>query len=403
MKNPFQLNKKAVMGMAAIGLIVCATLVVRSGSGQPANSNPQPPQASVSNAPASEPTVDLAPSQLPAIKIEPVGTSLFPLEKEAVGSIDFDDDLSVQVFPPYQGKILQTFVELGDDVKKGQSLYSIDSPDLIQAESTLIGAAANLALTGKELARAKNLYETNGISERELEQATSDEQTAEGALKAARDAVRVFGKTDSEMDRIVTTRKIDPALIVPSPITGQTTSMNAPPGLLVQPGNAPAPYSVADLSIRWMLANVTETDSPLYHVGQPVKVKVLAHPDRVFEGKISKIYPSVDPTTHRVTIRSEIADPKHELRPGMLANFVIRVQEPTQSTAIPMNGIVRNGDGTMVAWVTTDRHRFLQKIVTLGLQSDGLYQVLQGLQPGELAVTDGAVFLSNILYAPPSD
>jgi cobalt-zinc-cadmium efflux system membrane fusion protein len=179
--------------------------------------------------------------------------------------------------------------------------------------------------------------------------------------------------------------------------------MNAPPGLLVQPGTAPAPYSVADISVKWMLASVTESDSPLYHAGQPVEVKVMAYPGRVFKGTISKIYATVDPSTHRVMIRSEIADPRHELRPGMLANFAIRVQEPVESVALPMNGAVRNGDGTMAAWVTTDRHRFSQRIIKVGLQRDGRYQVLEGLQRGELAVTDGAVFLSNILYAPPTD
>jgi cobalt-zinc-cadmium efflux system membrane fusion protein len=337
--------------------------------------------------------VDLEPSQTNAIQIESLGTYLFPVEKEAVGNIDFVDDLSVQVFPTYQGKILKTLVELGDDVQKGQPLYTIDSPDLIQAESTLIGAAAAYDLYRKELVRAKDLYGTNGVAQRELEQATSDEQTAEGALKAARDAVRVFGKTEPEIDQVVATRKIDPALVVSSPVTGQVTLMNAPPGLLVQPGTAPAPYTVADISIKWMLANVTESDSPLYQVGQSVEVKVMAYPGRVFKGTISKIYAIVDPNTHRVTVRSEIADPTHELRPGMLANFAIRVQDPVESVAIPMNGVVRN----------SDRHRFIQRIIKIGLQKDNQDQVLEGLQRGELAVTDGAIFLSNILYAPPTD
>ena len=104
-----------------------------------------------------------------------------------------------------------------------------------------------------------------------------------------------------------------------------------------------------------------------------------------------------------VTIRSEMANPQHELRPGMLASFVIRVQDPAESVAIPTAGVVREGDGTMAAWVTTDRHRFLQRIVKLGLQRDGRYQVLEGLKGGELAVADGAVFLSNMLHAPPTD
>jgi cobalt-zinc-cadmium efflux system membrane fusion protein len=403
MKRPLPLDGRWAAVVVAVAAMVCAGLLMRSGSGQPANSHPPPGPGSATNSSAAEATVDLAPGQLNAIKIEPVGTYLFPVEKEAVGNIDFDDDLSVQVFPPYQGKILKTFVELGDDVQKGQPLYTIESPDLIQAESALIGAAATLELTDKELARAKELYGTNGVSQRETEQAASDQQTAEGALKAARDAVRVFGKTEAEIDRIIATRKIDPALVVSSPVTGQLTFMSAPPGLLVQPGNGPAPYSVADIAVKWMLANVTESDSPLYHEGQPVEVKVMAYPGRVFKGKISKIYVTVDPNTHRVTVRSEIADPKHELRPGMLANFVIRVREPVESVAIPMNGVVREGDGTMTAWVTTDRRRFLQKAVKLGLQRDDRYQVLEGLQRGELAVADGAVFLSSMLHASPTD
>jgi membrane fusion protein, heavy metal efflux system len=386
-----------------LAAIIVAGFLLRRGSGQPAPTNRSQRSGPVSNAAPLEAAVELAPSQLNAVKIEPVATYVFPVEKEAVGSISFVDDLSVQVFPPYQGKILKTFVELGDDVQKGQLLYTIDSPDLIQAESTLIGAAATLELTSKELARAKDLYGTNGVSLREIEQATSDQQSAEGALQAARDAVRVFGKTEAEIEQIIQARKIDPALVVTSPIKGQVTAYNAPPGLLVQPGTGQAPFSVADVSTKWMLANVTESESPLYHVGQPVQVKVMAYPGRVFTGTISKIYATVDVNTHRVTVRSEIADPKHELRPGMLANFLIRFQDPVESAAIPMTGVVRNGDGTMAAWVTTDRHRFAQRIIRVGLQRDGQYQVLEGLQRGELAVTEGAVFLSNMLNAPPTD
>ena len=352
---------------------------------------------------AAEATVDLSASQLATIKIEPVGTYMFPVENEAVGNIDFDEDLSVQVFPPYQGTIIDTLAEIGNDVKKDQPLYSIKSPDLIQAESNLIGAAATFELTNKELARARNLSGTNGVSVREFEQATSDEQTAEGALKAARDAVRVFGKTDSEIDQMISSRKIDPALIVHSPISGRITARNAQPGFFVQPGAATAPYSVADVTIKWMLASIVEADIPRFQLGQPVEARVMAYPNRVFRGKVSKIYATADPNTHRVTIRSEIADPKDELLPGMLANFVIRVQSPAEAIAIPANGVVREGDGTMTAWVTTDRHRFTQRIIKTGLRRDGRVQILEGLQRGELVVSDGAVFLSNMLQAPPTE
>jgi membrane fusion protein, heavy metal efflux system len=385
-----------ILGISAV-LIVAALLASHSGpqaSGKPAHA-PSPP--------AGDPMVELTPTQLKAIQVGAVGTYEFPVDKETVGNISFVDDLSVQVFPNYQGKLIRCLAELGDQVHKGQPLYTIDSPDLIQAESNLISAAATLELTTKELNRAKELDGNSGVSQREYEQAISDQQTAEGALKAARDAVRVFGKTDAEIDQIVASRKIDPVLVVLSPISGEVTAFEGPPGLLVQPGNPPAPFTVTNVTVKWMLGEVVESDIPLYRLGQPVEVKVMAYPDHVFHGKVSKIYASVDPDTHRATIRSEISDPHNQLRPGMLANFVIRVHQPVRAAAIPANGVVRESDGTMTAWVTSDRHRFTQRVIKTGLRTDGQVQILDGLQPGELVVTDGAVFLSNMLEAPPSD
>jgi cobalt-zinc-cadmium efflux system membrane fusion protein len=389
-------SKKVGVVFVMVATITVITGLAESGcsGGQAANATIKP------NTSQSDTSLDLSPSQLNSIKIEPVGSYLFPVEKEAVGNIDFADDLSVQVFPAYQGTIIKSFVELGVSVRKDQPLYIIKSPDLIQAESNLIGAAATLDLTNKELARVQGL---GGIAEREKEQAISDQQTAEGALKAARDAVLVFGKTDAEIDQMITSRKTDPALVVRSPISGKITSFNGPPGLLVQPGNAPAPYSVADVTIKWMLANVSESELSFFRLGQAVQVKVMAYPGRVFKGKVSKIYATVDPNTHRVTIRSEIADPHDELRPGMLANFVIRVHDPVEAIAVPANSVVREADGTMTAWVTTDRHHFVQRIIKIGLRNDDRVQILDGLQRGELVVADGAVFLSNMLQAPPSD
>jgi membrane fusion protein, heavy metal efflux system len=402
MKYPVHISKRGAVVFVAAAAILVATALVESGCsrGQATNANAKQEAGANSNTSPSEVTVDLSPSQLNSIKIEPVGSYLFPVEKEAVGNIDFDGDLSVQVFPPYQGTIIKTLVELGAQVQREQPLYTIKSPDLIQAESTLIGSAATFELTSEELARVKGLP---GISQRELEQATSDQQTAEGALKAARDAVRVFGKTETEIDQMIALRKIDPALVVRSPISGKITYKNAQPGFFVQPGNAPAPYSVADVALKWMLAKVPESESAFFRVGQPVEVKVLAYADRVFKGRVSKIYEIVDPNTHRVTIRSEITDPKDELRPGMLANFVIRIQDPADGTAIPANGAVREPDGTMVAWVTTDRHHFVQRMIKTGLRRDDQVQILDGLRRGELVVTDGAVFLSNMLEAPRTD
>ena len=342
-------------------------------------------------------SVDLTDSQLASVKVEPVGEYEFPIEKEAVGSIDFNQEMSVQVFTPYQGRIVGLFATVGDEVKKGQTLFTIDSPDLLQAESTLIAAAGVLEFTTRNLARLKALYATKAVSQKDMEQAVSDQQTAEGNVRAGRDSVRLFGKSDAEINDIIAKRLADPILVVPSPIAGRITARNAAPGLFVQPGNPPAPFSVADISTMWMLANVAETDSPAFKVGQQVKVRVTAFPGHEFEGRISTISSSVDPSTRRVWVRSEIADPQHELRAGMFATFVIRTGDPVRATAVPLDGVVREGDGTMTVWVTADRRRFTRRIVKIGLQRNGYRQVLEGLQPGELVATEGALFLSNAI------
>jgi membrane fusion protein, heavy metal efflux system len=342
-------------------------------------------------------TVEISETQLASIKVEPANERPFPIEKEAVGSIDFNEEMSVQVFTNYQGRIIELFAKVGDEVEKGQRLFTIDSPDLIQAESTLISAAGVLDLTTRTLNRAKGLFATRAIAQKDLEQATAEQQTAEGALKAARDNVRLFGKSDEEIDRVIADRRLDPVLLIKSPIAGRVTARNAAPGLFVQPGSPPAPYTVTDISTMWMLANVAETDVPALNVGQQVRVKVKAFPDRVFEGRISTISQMVDPSTHRALVRSEIADPRHELRSGMFANFVIRTGDPVRAVAIPLNGVVREGDGTMTVWVTTDRRHFVKRTVKIGMQRDGYHQILEGVQPGELVVTDGALFLSNAL------
>jgi cobalt-zinc-cadmium efflux system membrane fusion protein len=380
---------------ALFAIAVIAYLIWRPGeAAKPPPGDTSGPGTAQAAAPNS---IDLSDSQLVSVKVAAVEERDFPVEKEAVGSIDFNEDMSVQVFTPYQGRIIALFAAVGDDVKKGATLFTIDSSDLLQAESTLIAAAGVLDLDTKNLERLRDLYTSRAVSQHDLEQATSDQQTAEGNLRAARDAVRLFGKTDADIDSIVSQRSADPTLVVPSPIDGRITARSAAPGLFVQPGNTPAPYTVADIDTMWMLANVAEADSPAFKIGQQVQVKLDAFPARTFDGKVTTISAAVDPNTRRVLVRSEIKDPQHELRSGMFANFVIVVGAPVRSPAIPVDGVVREGDGTMTAWVTADRRRFTQRPVKIGEERDGYRQILEGVQAGELVATEGALFLSNEL------
>ncbi|MHC2463275.1 cobalt-zinc-cadmium efflux system membrane fusion protein [Bradyrhizobium embrapense] len=339
--------------------------------------------------------VTLSDKQAASLKVMAAEQRSFRTLKNAVGSIDFNQNMLVQAFTPNPGRIVDTPLNVGDEVAKGDTLFTIDSPDLLQAESSLLAAAGVLELQTRTLARVRQLLKTGGGAQKDVDQATSDQQTAEGNYKAGRNAVRIFGKTDAEIDRIVADRKVDSILVVPSPISGRIIARNAAPGLFVQPGNAPAPYSLADISTMWMVANVIETDAPSYRIGQPVEVRVPAYPNEVFRGRVTTLGLNIDPNSHRQLVRSVIDDPQHKLRAGMLASFTIETEPPKLSVSAPLDAIVREGDGTMTVWVTTDGRKFDRRTVTIGMEQDGWRQILSGLAAGEKVASTGAVFLSN--------
>ena len=373
-------------GFIAVGVCAC------SGRGDPGEKL----GASASKGVAGD-SVTLTPKQAAQVAVGAVQTHDFVARSEAVGYIDFDQDDTVQVFAPYQGRVRQVFAKAGDDVKKGQVLFSIDSPDLVQAESTLIAAAGVLTLTTKTLERAKGMLEVKASAQKDVEQATSDQQGAEGSYRAARNALRIFGKSEREIDAIAASRKVDGELRVESPVDGVVTARNVAPGSLLQLGNAPAPFSVSDVSKLWMVANVLEDDVPRLRLGQAVSVSVNAFPGRRFDGKITNIGTMMDPATHSVPVRSEIVDAQHELRAQMLATFSIQTGAPQRSIGVHTNAVVREGDGTMTVFSTDDGKTFRRREVKLGIVQDGLQQVLEGLSPGERIAEDGAIFLSNAL------
>ncbi len=319
--------------VALWALAACALLQLgcQRSPGPPPDKD-SPPAAST----AQDRSVNLSAAQLPAIQIEPAGARKFPVEFEAVGSISFEED-----------------------------------PAIVQAESVLLTAQANLEASHRELLRVQGLGETNGIAPKELEGARAADLAAAAAVKAARETVRTLGVSGQELDAL------------------QRTGRFAPPK--------------THGSGTWVLINVPESDTPKVRAGEPIRVAVLAYPERWFRGVVRRVYATVDPGTHRTALRAQVDDPHNCLRPGMLADVMIQYAVPVTGVAIPTTAAVRESDGTMIAWVTADRRRFISRRITLGQQDDGHYQVLAGLKTDDLVVTEGGVFLTNLLEAPPSD
>jgi cobalt-zinc-cadmium efflux system membrane fusion protein len=330
------------------------------------------------------------------VKPGPVQIKTFEQKHDAIGIIDFNQDKLVPVFSAYAGKISKVLVKAGDEVNAGQVLFTIQVPDIASAASNLLSSAGSLKVANATLKRAKELAEFKSISLKELEQNIADQQSAEGNYEAALKTMRLFDLNEDDIQQILNGRKVDVEMAVKSPVKGKVVNRNAAPGAFVQPGNAPAPITISDTDRLWLVANIPESEISFYKLGQRISVSVQAYPNTFFEANISYIADSVDPNSHRVTIRAEIANTKHQLLPQMLASFTIYSGDPIHSPALPLTAVVRENDGNFSAWITNNGKDFTRRVVKTGLSQDGYIQILDGLKQGEIAAQDKALFLSNL-------
>jgi cobalt-zinc-cadmium efflux system membrane fusion protein len=354
-----------------------------------------------------ESTLTLEVAQLQQVKVMPIASLAFPIDKNAPGRIAFNEDTATAVYTPYTGHVLRLLAKPGDWVKRGSPLFEIDTPDLVQAESDLISAYTSVGKAKNQLemarrtaARQDDLYQAKAVAQKDWEQAQSDVrnaehdlQAAEGTHSAARDRLRVFGKTDADIKVIEEERRIDRITQVRSPIAGMITARKVGPGQFVKPDNPDPLFTVADISTMWLLANVYETDIASIRVGQPVDVSVLAYPGQIFRARLSYIAPVVDPSTHRLAVRAEVTNTSGALKPEMFATFRIQTSAAVESAAVPVGAVTRDGDLATV-WIKSGPREFTRRTVELGAERAGFVQALSGVRPGEQVVVEGGVFLS---------
>ena len=340
--------------------------------------------------------VQLTVEQTTELKVGVVESYTFESRREAIGIIDFNQDMAVQVFSPYQGRIGSILVRAGEDVKRGQVLYTVQIPDLASAASMLISTSGTLKVASQTLRRAQALYETQSIPLKELQQNTADQQAADAAYHAARKSLSLFGLTNKEIEVIEDKHLVETEMQIHSPFAGRVTARLGAVGQLVQPGSGTAPLTVANLQTLWMVASVPEAELASYKTGQPVSVKVQAYPDATFTGKVTYIADSADAVTHRIMVRAEVSNIQHLLKPQMLATFNITLGVPALSMAVPVNALAREGDGSMSVWVAQDSIRFKRRKVQTGMTQNGMVQVTDGLKTGEKIARDKALFLSNL-------
>jgi cobalt-zinc-cadmium efflux system membrane fusion protein len=332
----------------------------------------------------------------------------FRVQKFAVGQIAYNEDTSTAVLTPFSGRITRLVAKVGDKVKRGETLFEIDSSEVVQPQNDFIAAvtALNKARSQLDLAlivekRLKDLYEGKAAAlkewqqaEAQLDAARNDVRSAEISLEAVRARLRIVGFTDEEIAALQGKGSIRRATPITAPIDGTVIARKVGPGQYVRNDTGDALYVVADLTSMWLKAQVPENDIPLVRVGQEVEVKVSALPGRVFKARIAAIGAATESTTRRIVVRSEIPNPEGALKAEMFASFKISTGADERSPAVPVEAVIREGDLAIV-WVEEEPMLFARRKVKIGMEQDGRVQIREGLEAGESIVARGAIFIDN--------
>ena len=343
--------------------------------------------------------------QLGIVKVE-----LYPfrVQKLAIGQIAYNEDTSTAVLTPFPGRVTRLIAKIGDNVNRGDPLFEIDSPEVVQPQNDFIAAfsAMNKARSQLDLARIvekrlKDLYEGKAAALKEYQQAQgqlvgaeNDMRSAEMSLEAARARLRIVGFTDAEVAALKDKGTVRRATPIPAPIDGTVIARKVGPGQYVRNDTGEALYVIADLSTMWLKAHVPEKEIPSIRVGQDVEVKVSALPDRVLRARVTAINAATDATTRRVIVRSEIPNPEGALKSEMFASFKIATGADEPSPSVPVQAVIREGDHAVV-WVEEEPMVFRRRKVTLGIEQEGRMQIREGLKAGELVAGRGAIFVDN--------
>ncbi len=380
--------------------------------------SPQKAEAVAPQEAASADSFKPTPAQWAGFKTAQARLVAFSDTQTTDGKIALDDDMTTSVFSPYSGRVTKLFARAGDQVKAGDPLLAMQASEFVQASNDLIAAIAadrtakaQLTLAGTTEKRQHDLYLAQGGSLKDWQQSQSDLANADGtfnsaevALGAVRNRLRILGKSDRDitaMEKSVDPTRFSPEAIVYAPIAGTITQRQVGLGqnivTLLNGGSTPV-FTIGNLNRVWLVANAREVDAPQIHPGDEADVTVLAFPDRVFKARITYVAAAIDPTTHRLPIHAEIENPDGVLKPEMFATFRIITGKATNSPAVPESAIVYDADGAHVWLAGADKSLSIRQ-VKLGREQAGLVEVLDGLKPGDTVVTAGSVFIDRAAEA----
>lgn len=335
--------------------------------------------------------------KLAQIRTEPVATATVPsVVVTAPGKVEANPNRISRVILPIPGRVTAVFPKIGDFVKQGQPLLTIESADadaavasLQQAESALIQSRSALAKAQLDHDRDKDLFEHGAIPQKEVlnsqavvVQAQAGVDQTRAALEQSRRRLQILGIAPGSYGQRITLR---------SPIAGKVLEMSVLSGEFRNDLSQPV-MSIADLSAVWITSDVPETSIRLVKANEPVHIELAAYPGETFNGRVTLIGDVVDPESRTVKVRAEMPNPGGRLKPEMFSTIQLAGQ-PEDRPTVPAAAIVAT-EGRTFVWRQASPGTFEKVTITTGAQSAGRVAVLSGLNAGDRVVVDGVMLLA---------
>ena len=401
----------AVVAVAALALLLWLLRPGTSGAGRPV---PVPrtittdqPTAQGSATNATEPTLTLTPEQAEraGIKVEAVGERMSSeaTAQQATGVVQSNAYRETPVMSLVAGIVRSVGPELGQNVRKGQTVAVVSSNDLADTQSRYLTALADLDEQRKRHARTEKLVAIGAASREELEMATTKLRSSEAEVANMRQRLVLLGLTAQRVSGLRSSSQVSSEVSLPSPVSGSVTSRTVNPGEVVEANKEL--MRVTDLSSVWVVGQVYEKDLSLIRVGSGASITSDAYPGRVFRGQVSYVDPRLDPQTRTAQVRIELANPGQALKIGMYVGVAFATTSGSESTTavVPVAAVQNINNQQVVFVATSDTNVFVMRPLRLGPETSGYYPVQEGLNVGNRIVTEGSFLLrAEWLKAHPS-
>lgn len=327
-------------------------------------------------------------AQLAAIKIMPVEEHPVPLAEPLNGRIAYDENATARVSSPILGRVVKLDAMPGDQVKAGDPLLVLDSPDLAQAEADLAKARADESRKRQANERAKTLLEAGVIPRKDYESAEADLVQALAESQRAGLRLRNLNAAADSAGRFS----------LRAPIGGVVADRQANPGMEVRPDLQNPLFVITDPTRLWVMIDLPERNLAKVEVGHPVSVEVDAWPGERFPGTVRRIGEVVDPTTRRIQVRCAVANPERRLKPEMYARVTLLADEHKRAPRVPNSSLITEGLYSFI-FVEKEPGAFEKRRVRLGIQDRDYSYVEEGLKLGERIVVVGPLLLNSELKA----